>query len=103
MSLPPLFTLHTTGAKDKERRDISFGGVSRTLSENSLEIISAYLGPSVHFGVEHVFFLLLLNAAAADSAAADSAAAIAACVEGDQLLIIALTLHLDLTNKQDLF
>jgi hypothetical protein len=56
------------------------------------------LGPAIRVGVEHVFFILLLNAAAADSAAAR-----AACVQGDQLLIIALTLHLDLTNKQDLF
>jgi hypothetical protein len=99
MSLPLLFTVHTAGAKDKERRDVSFGGVSITLSENSPELISAYVGPAVHVDVEHVFFLFLLNAAAADSAAA-----IAACVEGEQLLIIVLTLlHLDFTNKQDLF
>jgi hypothetical protein len=99
MSLPLLFTLHTGGAKDKERRDVSVGGVSRTLSENSLELISSYMGPAVRVGVEQVFFLFLLN-----TAAADSAAAIAACVEGDHLLIIALPLlHVDLTNKKDLF
>jgi hypothetical protein len=73
--------------------------VSRTLSEKSLELISAYVGPAARVGVEHVFFLLLLNADAEDSAAA-----IAACVEGDQLFIVVLILlHLDLTNKQDLF
>jgi hypothetical protein len=85
MSLPLLNTFHTADAMDKEPRDVSLGGVSRTPSENSLELISAYVGPAVRVGVKHVFFLLLLNAAAADSAAA-----IAACVEGDHTTTLRL-------------
>jgi hypothetical protein len=83
MSLPPLFTVYTVGSKDIERRKIGFVGVSRTLSEKLPELISSYVGPAVHVGVEHVFFRLLLNVAASDSAAAR-----AACAEGVQLLII---------------